>query len=317
LDLVDTLRKKIDALGTSGEFAHGLKSVLLHIETAFRHLSRGIDADDDTAFTDAIYRTNQAFEGSVKEAYRVLAGKDPSKTRPFDIETYLEGQQVFRNRVLKQMTTYRTEWRNPSTHDYKLDFDESEAFLAIISVSAFACLLLDEIAERVSYNASREKADAEKQALAASLSQTANADLLTRISDLISEFCVSQLPVFSSSERQTESQVIGALHGFFASTAQDLTVGVEERLVEDKPFRGDMLIKRGDERVVVEIKRRFVKSGYQNAIAQVEHYLLISGLKSGILLFLPEVAGAMTRREIEVKQIGARLVVLQATTTTV
>ena len=96
MDLVDTLRKKIDVL-EDGEYVPGLKAVLLHIETAFRHLSRGQETDDDTAFTDAIYRTNQAFEGSVKEAYRVLAGHDPAKKRPFDIENYLEQNNIFRS----------------------------------------------------------------------------------------------------------------------------------------------------------------------------------------------------------------------------
>ena len=89
MDLVDTLRTKIDVLG-DGDYLPGLRAVLLHIETAFRHLSRGQATDDDTAFTDAIYRTNQAFEGSVKEAYRVLAGHDPAKKRPYEIESYLE-----------------------------------------------------------------------------------------------------------------------------------------------------------------------------------------------------------------------------------
>ena len=152
MDLVDTLRNKIQALGDE-ECVLGLKAVLLHIETAFRHLSRGQENGEDTAFTDSIYRTNQAFEGSVKEAYRVLADKDPGWKNPYEIETYLEKNGVFKPRVLSQLTTYRTEWRNPSTHDYKLNFDESEAFLAIISVSAFSCLLLDQITERVAYKA--------------------------------------------------------------------------------------------------------------------------------------------------------------------
>jgi hypothetical protein len=99
MDLVETLKKKIIAL-EEGEYIPGLKAVLSHIETAFRHLSRGQESDDDTAFTDAIYRTNQAFEGSVKEAYRVLAGQDPSRKRPYDIENYLERNNVFRSRVL-------------------------------------------------------------------------------------------------------------------------------------------------------------------------------------------------------------------------
>jgi hypothetical protein len=72
---------------------------------------------DETAFTDAIYRTNQAFEGSLKEAYRVLTGKNPLKLRPFDIETFFQEQRILRSRVLAQFSNYRTEWRNPATHD--------------------------------------------------------------------------------------------------------------------------------------------------------------------------------------------------------
>ena len=78
MDLIAIIRKKIDRLD-DGDHIAGLKAVLLHVETAVAHLQRGQDTSDDTAFTDAIYRTNQAFEGSLKEAYRVLAGKKPKK----------------------------------------------------------------------------------------------------------------------------------------------------------------------------------------------------------------------------------------------
>ena len=309
MDLVDTLRKKIDVL-EDGDYVTGLKAVLLHIETAFRHLSRGQDADDETAFTDAIYRTNQAFEGSVKEAYRVLAGQDPAKKRPFDIENYLEQNNVFRSRVLSQLTTYRTEWRNPSAHDYKLDFDESEAFLAIVSVSAFACLLLDQIAERLAYKRSQAEAEAQKAALDASLAQPVNADLLVRVTELLNQFCAIHLPSASSSGRATESQVIGALHGFLSSAAPELTVQTEARLDAERSFRADLLVSRGGEKVVIELKRRLMKQSYANAVAQVEQYLLIGGIKDGILLFLPDAPSYMERLDTTIAGIDGRLVVL-------
>ena len=309
MDLVDTLRKKIDVL-EDGEYVPGLKAVLLHIETAFRHLSRGQDADDETAFADAIYRSNQAFEGSVKEAYRVLAGQDPAKKRPFDIENYLELNNIFRSRVLSQLTTYRTEWRNPSAHDYKLDFDESEAFLAIVSVSAFACLLLDQIAERIAYTKSQAEAEAQKPALEASLAQTVNADLLVRLTELLNQFCAIHLPSASSSSKTTEPQVIGALHGFLSSAAPELAVQTEARLGAQRSFRADLLVSRGGERVVIELKRRLWRQNYANSVAQVEHYLLIGGIKDGILLFLPDVPSSMERFEITIAAIDGRLVVL-------
>lgn len=309
MDLVDTLRKKIDVL-EDGEYVPGLKAVLLHIETAFRHLSRGQDADDETTFADAIYRSNQAFEGSVKEAYRVLAGQDPAKKRPFDIENYLELNNIFRSRVLSQLTTYRTEWRNPSAHDYKLDFDESEAFLAIVSVSAFACLLLDQIAERIAYTKSQAEAEAQKPALEASLAQTVNADLLVRLTELLNQFCAIHLPSASSSSKTTEPQVIGALHGFLSSAAPELAVQTEARLGAERSFRADLLVSRGGERVVIELKRRLWRQNYANSVAQVEHYLLIGGIKDGILLFLPDVPSSMERFDITIAAIDGRLVVL-------
>src|SRR5437867_10656757 len=132
MDLLKILKNRVATL-PDGEYTPGLSAVIEHVEVATRHLKRAQRSKDDSAFTDAIYRTNQAFEGSLKEAYRVLAGKDPNKTRPYDIELYFQQNATLRQRVLDQFTTYRTEWRNTSTHDYRLDFDEDEAPLAIIS----------------------------------------------------------------------------------------------------------------------------------------------------------------------------------------
>jgi hypothetical protein len=311
MDLVETLKSRITAL-EEGKYTPGLNAVLLHIETAFRHLSRGQDLDDDTAYTDAIYRTNQAFEGSLKEAYRVLADHDPKGQRPFDIENHLEKHNVFRSRVLSQLKTYRTEWRNPSAHDYILDFDESEAFLAIVSVSAFATLLLNQITERLAFVKSQAEIKAQKSQLMATLEETTNADLQTRVADLLTQFCAMHLTLSEESTRtrQSEVQVIGALHGFFSLVAPELVVKTNARLDPERPSRADIVISRGDERVVVEIKRTFVKKYFANVLAQVEHYLLLGGIIKGVLLLLPEKSGLLERVEFPVKGIGGTVVVL-------
>lgn len=309
MDLIDTLRKKIVAL-EEGEYVLGLKAVLQHIETAFRHLSRGQDSEDETAFTDAIYRTNQAFEGSIKEAYRVLAKQDPDKKTPFEIENYLEQNGIFRSRVLTQLTTYRTGWRNPSTHNYKLDFDESEAFLAIVSVSAFACLLLDQMAERLAFDKAQAEADAQKDSLQATLHEAKNADPLVRVTELLVQFCAIHVPPSQDSIRQSEAQTIGALHGFLSSAAPTLNVQTEARLDPARPFRADIVITDGEDRIIVEVKRRFVRKNYANVVAQVEHYLLVGGMKKAAILFLPETPGEMERAETQVPGIDGKIVVL-------
>lgn len=149
MDLVKILKEAIARL-PEGEHTPGLIAIMRHISVAIKHFERRGEEDIDS-FTDAIYRTNQAYEGSLKEAYRVLAQKDPTGKTPNEIEKYLETQRTIRPRVLTQLSRYRQDYRNPSTHDYKLDFDQSEAILAIVSVCAFSKLLIDQISERLAY----------------------------------------------------------------------------------------------------------------------------------------------------------------------
>jgi len=284
MDLLETLRAKVDAL-QDGPYVAGLRAVILHVETAFRHLSRGQTDEDETAFTDAVYRTNQAFEGSVKEAYRVLAGKDPSKERPYDIERYLENHEIFRPRVLSQFTNYRTEWRNPSTHDYKLDFDESEAFLAIVNISAFACLVLDQIAQQLARDLAKSQAGATDQPVIA-LDVTANAGLLQQTVALFIKFSQQQVILEASNPRKTEMQVLGALTGYLESAATDMTLAIEPLLSGEGKERADMVVSKEGESILVQLKNgRYARQNYYNAIAQVEHYMIVSGIKQTILYF--------------------------------
>jgi hypothetical protein len=58
------------------------------------HFRRGREEADDDSFNDVVYRTNQAFEGILKEAYVVLTGKDASKLRPVDLESHYSTNNV-------------------------------------------------------------------------------------------------------------------------------------------------------------------------------------------------------------------------------
>ena len=286
MDLLSILRTKIASL-ESGEHTPGLAAVLLHMETAISHLGRGKDLRDETAFTDAIYRTNQAFEGSIKEAYRVIAGKDPERTRPFDIEEYLQANGVLRQRVLAQFSNYRREWRNPSSHDYKLDFDESEAFLAIVSVAGFACVLLDQIGERLSFLASKAAADARGDQLRARLAKTTGQNLAVRLVEILREFShVLSLGSEGTPLPITEANLIGAITGFIASSAPALETDVEKQM--GPTARPDIVVSDGNERVIIEVKRLGPVSGraLQVGLTQLDQYLRLSGAAEGILFLV-------------------------------
>lgn len=284
MDLIAITRGKINRSG-DGDHVAGLRAVLLHIETAAAHLERGSETSDDTAFTDAIYRTNQAFEGSLKEAYRVLADKNPDKKTPHQIEKYLTEHDVFRDRVLAQLTTYRKEWRSPSTHDHKLDFDASEAFLAIVSVSAFANLLLDQMLEKLSRDRSQAAAEKEKQRLNELISKH-KSDFPFLVANVVSEFFTS----FQSKQtgpRMREAELLGALSGFIESLLPNVATEVEVVLAEKEWARGDLVVTRAKEQLLVEIKgmrnsRRLVR----DAMDQLDRYVSLSGI-SDCLLILP------------------------------
>ena len=287
MDLIATLRNKIESLD-EGEYMPGLKAVLLHIETAFRHLARGQSDEDDTAYTDSVYRTNQAFEGSIKEAYRVLAGMDPAKKRPFDIENYLEQNNIFRTRVLSRLTNYRTEWRNPSAHDYKLDFDESESFLAIVSVCAFACLLIDQISEKLAFNEALAHTEESKANSAPVAGAEEKRTLLLYVAKLLVEFSHAYIHSPLNSEKHSEVQLIGAIHGYLASVAPELDIKAYMSVGGQMRFMLDMLIARGDEKLVIEVKRRAHPSNITMAVSQIMRYLNETKVTQGIVFAPPD-----------------------------
>jgi len=280
MDLLDLIRTQINAL-PNGPHLTGLRSVLHHIETAYKHFARGQSADE-SAFTDAIYRTNQAFEGSVKEAYRVLAGQDPSKKRPYDIEQYLEQQSVFRERILGQFTNYRKEWRNPSTHDYNLNFDESEAFLAIISVSAFTKLLVDEIAEKLNFDAV-QKDVAEKHSTH-TIDPVSPNNLVERVIASLLLFPQYYNAKHASVPIESEAQLMGALAGFLASYLADADTSTGRVFhTETTTHYVDLMVTLGSQTVLVELKRGDSPSLIDRGLEQLSTYLRAANAKHGLL----------------------------------
>jgi hypothetical protein len=281
LDLLDLIRSSIAKL-PDGPYLNGLRSVLHHIDTAYKHFARGQLSNDESAFTDAIYRTNQAFEGSIKEAYRVLTKKDPSKFRPFEIEKYLEDKKVFKDRILSQFTNYRTQWRNPSTHDYNLIFDEDEAFLAIISVSAFTKLLIDQIAEQLAFSATKIELE--------NISPTKKADdlqadraLIDEVVNLFSEFVQFYAGHKSAVPIESEAQLMGALAGFLSTVAPKLASSTGRIIRKEKPYYVDMIIERDGEQVIVELKRGKHDGLIQQGLDQLLTYVTAAEASNGLL----------------------------------
>lgn len=307
MDLIGITKGNVARAG-SGSHAPGLKAVLLHIETAVSHLYRGQEASDDAAFTDVIYRTNQAFEGSLKEAYRVLTSENPERKKPHEIEQYLAESGVFRKRVMDLFTNYRKEWRNPSAHDHRLDFDSSEAFLAIVSVCAFANLLLEQVIEKLSHDRSKIAADGLKNRVAAA-TVNREADFALYVGGLVGTFA-REFPQSEQEPMRREAELLGELSGFIESVAPGIVIDHHVTLGDGRHLQADMVLTRSGERLVLEIKAaRLADRSVGYGLEQMDRYLSASGIGEGVLAFIGSRPKAAEVSEAETPS-GRRVVVV-------
>ncbi|MET4043985.1 hypothetical protein [Bradyrhizobium sp. RT6a] len=292
MDLQKILDQKIKDLPV-GPHIIGLKAVMAHIDAAIKHYKRGQAEPDQTLFTDVVFRCNQAFEGSIKEAYRVLAGKDPSRIAPHKIEEFLGEADLLRKKVLDQFTRYRTEWRNPSTHDYTLDFDEDEGLMAIVSVTVFAIVLCDQIDGKLAFDTA-----ADPRTLAATPTTRQGTPLLDLVTNALLRFAQGHTedPLISLDHlRQHYLRTIGTIAGYLVSALRGVPgVSVKQSQVfSDR--EADIVVERSTgvsstEKVIVELK--ISSSGKPKSLPR--RFLQRSAVeKASFFLHLPDVTGAV------------------------
>lgn len=273
----------------------GIAALILHLEQAERCLALG-RAGEDRFFTDVIYRTNHAYEGALKEAFEKLTGSDASHKTPHDIENHLEKSNVLRSRVLDLMRNYRKEWRNPSTHEYDLFFTGQEALLAIITVSAFVTVLLDQVLDELAIQHQLKTQATSVKALVSTISNYATLASADQTTALIQAFVSSFPPVSGPNVTHTESYIEAAIANFLREAEPKFDIVLEPSVTASgRTLRPDILIKAGDETIVVEIKR-FIRQGLGRdaAVLQVLSYAKALKATRAIVVFMPEVSGEVT-----------------------
>lgn len=302
MDLVNEIREKLKALESDGSF-DGISAAIRHIEVAERHLKRARKENEEDFLNDVIYRTNQSFEGMLKEACTVLTGRDGTKLSSYQIEQHLLDQEVFTQRVLDIFTNYRQNWRNPSTHDHKLLFSEQEAFLAIVNISAFAIILLDQIIESVNFKRELEKVERNEETIKKEIKDYKNLRFDEQLISLITAFN----NYIKSSEMNLgeikEIEILGRLQGFLSSLDDSIKIIREPIISQEKHYRADLVLKKGNEEVIVELKRAWKKGlGFYRALDQMQAYLESGDFNRGILYFYPTETGQeFTIGKIELK----------------
>lgn len=293
MDLLLLVKKKC-ATFRGTDSSQGLEAVIHHIETAEKHFEQG-KSSGEYLYTDVIYRTNQAFEGALKEAYRVLDGKDPSSNTPFQIEKHLEINALLKERVLSQLTNYRTEWRNKSTHDYQLFFSSQEALLAIVSVSAFFSILLDQMLEKHAYEAEKARLAKIASELFSDVANYKELGFMQQCIQLLTHFSFDLKREIKGAEATTEYELLGKLTGFIAATDPEIRITTEKAIAfGSRMMRIDLFLEKADRAVIIELKRPSTEWARRarEGVEQVKSYMSALGTFEAIVFVPPRTEDA-------------------------
>lgn len=288
MDLLQEIREKLKG-NPALSLGRGLESVATHIEVAEKYHYRAKTDNDEHMYTDVIYRTNHAFEGILKEAYEVFSEKTANKMTPNEIEEYMLSEDILKSRVVDLLTNYRKNWRNPSTHDYQLFFSQQESYLAIINVSAFVSILLDQIIERLAFN--NKFIELEKAAVLARDAME-NFDILKpidKVYKVLFSYSSYYLKNFEEMSKKKRTTLNSELIAFIKSVAPNFHIKNEPSFdLGDNEVKFDFIINVDGENIALET--RSPKDRYSHddsAISQLMGQMRETGLNNGIVYHYP------------------------------
>jgi hypothetical protein len=285
MDTLEYLRNKAERLSVLLPKS-GILAVLRHIEIGEQHFHRGREEGNSDLFSDVIYRSNQAFEGSLRESYSILAGQNPGNKRAFDLESYFAENNIFQDRVTDLFTNYRKKWRNPSTHDHLATFTESEAFLSLLSVTSFAGVLIDQMIEYLTFEYEKNRLSEKSDKIKKELEKHASEPFVDRLTVALQNF-VSQ-PTLN--DVQSEVELAANLNAFLNSILSSIE-STQEPLIHDSQgtMRPDFAITEGESKAVIELKRFRVWNDkmVQTANDQIRRYMNAMNAEVGVVLFVP------------------------------
>lgn len=293
MDILKEIRSKLGKV-SENDRPSGINAILAHIEIAEKYYNRGNAEKDDHYFTDVIYRTNHAFEGILKEAYEVIEEQNASNKSPYEIEQYLSSNDVFNERVMQLFINYRQSWRNPSTHDYQLFFGSQEAFLAIVTVSSFVNILLDQIVEKLAYQDAKVKAFNHVNKYKELISSYNSLSLMEKSSKILVGYAKYFKEHFDNLYDLPEPELIGSLMGYISAFEPEWNISANQIVsVEGGKINPDIIINDSNEKLIIQFKRGLVSNiglFYGEISAEYEQltgFLKKSDIKMGIVFHTP------------------------------
>ncbi|MDF1697633.1 MAG: hypothetical protein P1U56_17440 [Saprospiraceae bacterium] len=287
MDIINSIEDQVKHI-KSIETKLNLDAIVTHIKRAEHFYVKGKEEGDEENYTDVIYRTNQAFEGSLRQLYLVLTNqlivkKDKKFKTIYEIERFILSETSLNERVLQYFTLYRQEWRNKSTHDFKLFFNEKEAFLAIVNVSAYTYLIFEQILEELSYQYEERKTKDKAQLQTKLGAILADNDLppVEKLEAIIREYSYAR----DLDETTNENELVGQFSAFLDFSSIQIPNSRNKIYhTKDYSFEVDLEVIIDNTPIIVDIKNGNTK--YKSAMdKQMLNSLEKANINHGIFWF--------------------------------
>lgn len=268
-----------------------IEAVIHNIEIANIHMEKA-KAQGDYYYTDVIYRTNQAFDSALYVAYKLLVGEDPKEKSPQGISEYFEKHSILTDIVLTQLVSYRDQWKKRTSHHQQIFFSQQEALLAIVSVSSFFNVLLDNMLERVAHENEKNELSKVSFSLINEVKNYNELPLPLQVVEIINKFSHSLIEEIRGQEESnlSEYEVLGKLTGFIASIDPDVKIETGKIIpIGVSNGRVDLFLEKGGQNVIVELNSaashpvKRAKEGRE----KIRNLMLASGIDNGLVFIAP------------------------------
>lgn len=288
MDLLSEIREKLKG-NPSLTLSSGIEAVATHIEVGEKYHYRAKLENDEHMYTDVIYRTNHAFEGILKEAYGIFSEEKADHKTPYEIEEYMLSEDILKGRVVDLLTNYRKNWRNPSTHDYQLFFSEQESYLAIVNVSAFVSILLDQIIEKLVFD--NKYYELEKAAILAreAMDDFDKRSPIDKVYKVLYSYTLYYLNNFDEMAGKPRSTINAEMAAFMKSVAPSFKIKNEPRIeAEGSIVTFDFVVTVDDQDVAIETRSPKPRYSHDDsAISQLMGQMREAKVVNGIVYHYP------------------------------
>ena len=195
---------------------------------------------------------------------------------------------------MQLFVNYRQNWRNPSTHDYQLFFGGQEAFLAIVTVSSFVNVLLDQIVEKLAYKTAKLKSIEHTSTYKKKIKGYKNLPTMNKVSQILLGYCSYFQENFDQLNELPEPELLGGLKGYISAFESHWNVLTNQTIEGTKSkVNPDIIIDTKKEKLMIQFKR----SGVENTslfygdispeYEQISNFIRNSDIKQGVVLHTP------------------------------